>query len=530
MAQRSYPWDGQVLGDATEAPYSSAEWQSKIYRYLLSANREKGGPIRGFLNQFAATNTTSPIAIDTGASLVDGTIHESDASENIVIPNPIGNPRMDRIVLLKNPTTQTVRLVRSPGAEAAVPVAPALDQTDLANWEDPLWQVYIDVAGNITLYDDYNFVTSPLNSIGLAQGRLSLLWDNPDTRDDLDAVAPASTDHAVTDTVTFAVARLYNTGQAIQVSATGNGLTQNQIYYVRTADNLTYSFHNNLSDAKRNLNKVNLTGNIEPNTLYSGAIYYTRYNGDGVDVKDTQYGWNRLRVPDDALMLDITLFAAGTNFDVFITEDKVLEVASWAHSTLRTTEVIRTGAYDGVLLKSGSPSRRYLGSIRTTSTLGQIIDTEVYRYVVNMYNRILKRLFVCPAFNKDGASTSYVLGSVPYVDFNGGTDNKLHYLAPFQNWFVSLQLDVTWEQATDDFYAGIGFDGITLPRYAQFAFSGVNMKSFSVSGRNFPGQGYHNARMVGRTSAGNNATIYADSPGAPIDDPYATNMSGWIEV
>ena len=114
------------------------------------------GVWEGQLNELVATGAVSPVAINTGRALVDGVWYESDASENIAIPSPAVNPRVDRIVLRKDWALQTIRLTRIAGAESAaqVPPAPALTQIDGTTWDLPLWQIHITTGGVITLWHD----------------------------------------------------------------------------------------------------------------------------------------------------------------------------------------------------------------------------------------------------------------------------------------------------------------------------------------------------------------------------------------
>ena len=59
-----------------------------------------------------------------------------------------------------------------------------------------------------------------------------------------------------------------------------------------------------------------------------------------------------------------------------------LELLIWTDATNRATAL----AYqDGVLIKSGNATRRYLGTIYINSTGGQTEDTEIQRFVWNYY-------------------------------------------------------------------------------------------------------------------------------------------------
>ena len=150
MSESSRPWSGIVTGDS--GPYSDDQW-SDIFATFLAHIVASQGVWEGQLNELVASGAVTPVAINTGPALVDGVWYESDASEDVAIPSPAVNPRVDRIVLRKDWALQTVRLTRLAGAESAlqVPPAPALVQNDGVTWDLPLWQIHITVAGVITL-------------------------------------------------------------------------------------------------------------------------------------------------------------------------------------------------------------------------------------------------------------------------------------------------------------------------------------------------------------------------------------------
>lgn len=153
MSESSRPWSGIVTGDS--GPYSDDQW-SDIFATFLAHVVASQGIWKGQLNELAASGAVTPVAINTGRALVDGVWYESDASEDVAIPSPAANPRVDRIVLRKDWALQTIRITRIAGAESAaqVPPAPALVQIDGTTWDLPLWQIHITVGGVITLWHD----------------------------------------------------------------------------------------------------------------------------------------------------------------------------------------------------------------------------------------------------------------------------------------------------------------------------------------------------------------------------------------
>lgn len=153
MAQDSKPWGGIITGDA--GPYTHGNW-TEIWQYLLGSLADADtGILSNILNEILVTGAASPVTIASGVALVNGTFYLNDANETIIIVSAVGagNTRIDRIVLRKDFAAQTVRIHRLAGTDAIAPAVPGLTQ-DATYWDMPLFQVLINVAGNITLTDE----------------------------------------------------------------------------------------------------------------------------------------------------------------------------------------------------------------------------------------------------------------------------------------------------------------------------------------------------------------------------------------
>ena len=156
MAETSLPWDGTTVGDATSAPYDAPNEFAQIMRALsyTSGMPNRGGVMRT-LNRLAGTGVATPVQIDTGQALCQGTFYENSAAVAVAIPPSIVS-RIDRIVLRKDPVAQTVRITRIAGVEAAG-IPPVLTQVYGGVWDTPLYQVSLAIAV-ITLIDEREFL------------------------------------------------------------------------------------------------------------------------------------------------------------------------------------------------------------------------------------------------------------------------------------------------------------------------------------------------------------------------------------
>lgn len=95
-----------------------------------------------------------------------------------------------------------------------------------------------------------------------------------------------------------------------------------------------------------------------------------------------------------------------TNFDVFAYDNGgniALETANWTNATTRATALV---ALDGILVKSGTPTRRYLGTGRTTTSSGQTEDSISKRFLWNNAHRTPRRLKFAQTSNHTYASAT----------------------------------------------------------------------------------------------------------------------------
>ncbi len=154
MAETSYPWDGQVAGDATTAPYSAEEW-ADVQRTLagIAPQRNDAGIILGSGAETTAleglqVTQNSPVGtsvlVNIGRALVDGKGYKNTGAITIAIAaNASGNPRIDTIVLRKSVAAQTVRAVVLQGTPGASPNPPNLTQSAGVTWEIPLADIAV---------------------------------------------------------------------------------------------------------------------------------------------------------------------------------------------------------------------------------------------------------------------------------------------------------------------------------------------------------------------------------------------------
>ncbi len=122
--------------------------------------------------------------------------------------------------------------------------------------------------------------------------------------------------------------------------------------------------------------------------LAKTTLYYTPYQGNMVALYNGS-AWDVLTFSQ--LSLTLSGYTAGTNYDIFAYNNAgvvTLESLVWSNDTTRATALVRQ---DGVLVKSGAVTRRYLGTIHTANS-NTCEDSAARRFVWNYYHRVLRIL------------------------------------------------------------------------------------------------------------------------------------------
>jgi hypothetical protein len=119
------------------------------------------------------------------------------------------------------------------------------------------------------------------------------------------------------------------------------------------------------------------------------TVYYTPYLGNRIALYDGSATWNVRTTAEISVAVPATTV---TPFDVFCYDNAgvaTLEATNWTNDTTRATALTYQ---DGVLVKTGATTRRYLGTGRTTGSSGQIESSTSKRFLWNYYNRVVRHL------------------------------------------------------------------------------------------------------------------------------------------
>ena len=186
------------------------------------------------------------------------------------------------------------------------------------------------------------------------------------------------------------------------------------------------------------------------------TIYYTPYTGNGLWLYDGTI-WHPYTFTERSLAL--SGLTSGKNYDVFIYDNAgtvTLELsAAWTTDTARADALT---TQDGVYVKSGATTRRWLGTIRTTSTTATE-DSLTKRFVWNYYNAVAR-----PMLRLESTS-SWTLNSTTWRPANNSTANRLELVSGLAGGFQLFQI-VNYANITstgDNGRIAIAIDSTTTP-------------------------------------------------------------------
>lgn len=214
-----------------------------------------------------------------------------------------------------------------------------------------------------------------------------------------------------------------------------------------------------------------LTGTVQPDrddfrmTLTSGVpvttpdvtgattLYITPYKGAHISLYNGS-AW----LDDTSAEFSIALgtLTSGLPYDVFVYDNAgvpTAELLAWTNTTTRATALVRQ---DGVPVKSGATTRRYVGTIYTTSTT-TTEDSLVNRYVYNFYNRVRRPLLASTA------TATYTYTTLTYREVEGTTTHEVRWVTGLDEEAVSV--NALWAAANTNagvsVYGSFGLDAIT---------------------------------------------------------------------
>lgn len=373
-----------------------------------------------------------------------------------------------------------------------------------------------DVSAGALTYATLTRLLGMLNHI--CQGRLTLATGYPVYNPQ--PATPSSTDTSA-ETTTFATAHGWVTGTMVTPSATGGGLTAGTTYYLNATSTTACSYHTTLANAEAASSAVNLTASItaeiRPYGVQSTTVRFAPYNGNLISIYDGTR-WRLYTFSE--LSLALGTLTSGLPYDVFVYDNSgtlTLELLAWTNGTTRATALV---LQDGVYVKSGATTRRYLGTLYTVSTTatedsfgGVIINVGGKRFVWNAYNRVRRSMVVIDT------SDSWTWSTASYQQARANAGNKVEAVIGLAEAALLIYVSVTvgTVTSTSNAVVGIGEDSTSALALQCIAAQGAPTASGfatpSATLNKTAPLGYHYWAWIEKGHGSNTQTWFGDNGG-----------------
>lgn len=247
----------------------------------------------------------------------------------------------------------------------------------------------------------------------------------------------------------------------------------------------------------------------------AASVYFTPYKGNRVALYD---GTNWALYTFTELTLALGTISSGKPYDVFLynnTGTLTLELLAWTNDTTRATALT---TQNGVLVKTGATTRRYLGTFYTTSTT-TTEDSYAKRFLWNYYNRVKRAMRVF-----DPANT-WTYSTAAWRQANGNTANQLACVIGVAEVLVEATCRAGVSNSNAGVVVGVSIapDAVTDPAVAEtqlFACVTTPVAGYVVNPAatysGYPAAGYRIFIWQEFSAATITTTWYGDNGGASV--------------
>lgn len=255
-----------------------------------------------------------------------------------------------------------------------------------------------------------------------------------------------------------------------------------------------------------------VTGNPVGSAAAATTLFFSPYKGNRIALFDGT-NWNMRSSAEMSIAVPNT---TSQMYDVFCWDNAgvpTLELLAWTNDTTRATALT---TQNGVLSKTGALTRRYVGSMRTTTVAGQTEDDVLARFVWNYYNRIERLMEVTPA-----ASTwNYTTATIRQA--NADTLNQLNFIVGFDEQPVKAE----WNIAVSNTNTGVVVaSGVSLDLTNSFGGSFVGSATVTTAISN--GLLMLNSRWIGLTGVGRHFLAALEYSTATGTTTWSSNLTAF---
>lgn len=161
------------------------------------------------------------------------------------------------------------------------------------------------------------------------------------------------------------------------------------------------------------------------------TLYWTPYKGNQIGLYNGS-SWEMKTFGE--LSLSLSGYTANANYDIWAYNNAgtvTLESTVWTNDTTRATALT---TQDGVYVKTGATTRRYLGTIRITGTTGQTEDSLTKRFVWNYHHRAHR------ALRRFETNYDWTYSSTSWRQANASTSNQVDVVVGVAESIISLSV------------------------------------------------------------------------------------------
>jgi|TARA_R110000824_G_scaffold132891_1_gene295461 hypothetical protein len=241
-------------------------------------------------------------------------------------------------------------------------------------------------------------------------------------------------------------------------------------------------------------------------------VYFAPYAGNRIALYDGSSAWEVKTFTE--ITISLSGLTASKPYDVFAYNNSgtvTLETLVWTNTTTRATALV---LQNGVLVKSGATTRRYLGTVFINSSGGQTDDTLAKRYLWNYYNRISRPL------QKLETTDSWTYTTGTYRQANAAAANQVETCVGWSEVLLSLNvLSLAANTIGDNnctVQVGIDEGGTSAndaTAYSAPEVATYNAKQVEANLTKYPAVGWINWVWTEKSTAVGTTTWYGDGAG-----------------
>lgn len=209
--------------------------------------------------------------------------------------------------------------------------------------------------------------------------------------------------------------------------------------------------------------------------LAATTVYFTPYKGSQISLFDGVSTWTTIPFVETSIAVPGT---TSTMYDLFGFNNAGtlnLETQTWTNDT---TRAVALTLQNGIYVKNGATTRRFLGSFRTATVNGQTEDSLTNRYCVNYNNQVMRPMRALDPTNTWNYSVN------AYRQSNNSSVNQLNFIVPVaENPVIAnaLGLTITNTATAVNVFTGIGLDSTTVNSASVFVPDTTTNNNYGVT-------------------------------------------------